>query len=77
MQEEVQNQDSESLSPSSSSLVIQLVTENVITPEDITLGSIAIDPHMKDLVEGFWRFQLKWINTTVKEVHFSLLPANL
>jgi hypothetical protein len=76
-QEEVQNQDL--LSPSSSSLVIRPITEDVVTPGpgDVTSGSAVIDQHVKDSVEDFWRFHLKWINNAAQEVCFFLLSGNL
>jgi len=46
-------QNHESLSPSSSSLAIRPVIENVVTPGDVAAGSVAIDQCMKDLVEDF------------------------
>lgn len=71
-QEEVQNQDS--LSPSPSSPAIQLVTEDVVlTPIDVISGSAAIDQRVKDLVEDFRRFRSEWINSTAKEVRFLIL----
>ena len=75
-QQEVQNQDS--LSPSSSSSPIQSVTENiVVTSEDVISGSAAIDQRVKDLVEDFWKFHLKWIDNVVQEVRFSLPSGKL
>jgi hypothetical protein len=75
-QQEVQNQDS--LSPSSSSSPIRSVTENiVVTSGDVISGSAAIDQRVKDLVEDFWKFHLKWIDNVVQEVRFSLPSGKL
>jgi virulence-associated protein VapD len=65
------------LFPSPTSPTIRSITESVaVTPKDVTQGSVGIDQRVKDMMEGFWQFHLKWINDTVKEVRFSRLSDN-
>lgn len=75
MWKEVENHDL--LSPSSSSLVIWLVSEGVVALGDVTSGSVSLNQHVENLVENFQGFYSKWINTNVKEVCFSFPSGNL